>query len=149
MTQAQIELQNALTTTFLANLAFLSEYDKELYYRIDELSRMIENKTYKELTDLILGIIRTILKNDFSITTKGARAKNELILELLENDQFLAFLKSIHIFEWTSRRNLEELNFADHLRLFISNSIATKVPLPSISKERSIYRKLGTSMTRN
>ena len=48
MTQAQIELQNALTTTFLANLAFLSEYDKELYYRIDELSRMIENGTYQE-----------------------------------------------------------------------------------------------------
>ena len=48
MTEAQIQLQNALTTTFLANLAFLSEYDKELYYRIDELSRMIENGTYKE-----------------------------------------------------------------------------------------------------
>ena len=48
MTQAQIELQNALTTTFLANLAFLSEYDKELYYRVDELSRMIENGEYQE-----------------------------------------------------------------------------------------------------
>ena len=48
MTEAQIQLQNALTTTFLANLAFLSEYDKELYHRVDELSRMIENGTYKE-----------------------------------------------------------------------------------------------------
>ena len=48
MTEAQIQLQNALTTTFLANLAFLSEYDNELYHRIDELSRMIENETYKE-----------------------------------------------------------------------------------------------------
>jgi hypothetical protein len=48
MTHAQIELQNALTTTFLANLAFLSEYDKELYYRVDELSRMIENGAYQE-----------------------------------------------------------------------------------------------------
>jgi hypothetical protein len=48
MTQAQIELQNALTTTFLSNLAFLSEYDNELYHRVDELSRMIENGTYKE-----------------------------------------------------------------------------------------------------
>ncbi|WP_198305842.1 6-hydroxymethylpterin diphosphokinase MptE-like protein [Arcobacter vandammei] len=46
--QAQIQLQNALTTTFLANLAFLSEYDNELYHRVDELSRMIENGTYKE-----------------------------------------------------------------------------------------------------
>ena len=48
MTEAQIQLQNALTTTFLANLAFLSEYDNELYHRVDELSRMIENGTYKE-----------------------------------------------------------------------------------------------------
>lgn len=48
MTQEQVELQNALTTTFLANLVFLSEYDNELYHRIDELSRMIENGTYQE-----------------------------------------------------------------------------------------------------
>ena len=48
MTEAQIQLQNALTTTFLANLAFLSEYDNELYQRVDELSRIIENGTYKE-----------------------------------------------------------------------------------------------------
>lgn len=48
MTEVQIQLQNALTTTFLANLVFLSEYDNELYHRVDELSRMIENKTYEE-----------------------------------------------------------------------------------------------------
>lgn len=48
MTEAQIQLQKALTTTFLSNLAFLSEYDNKLYHRIDELSRMIENGTYKE-----------------------------------------------------------------------------------------------------
>ena len=48
MTEAQIQLQNALTTTFLANLVFLSEYDKDLYHRVDELSKMIENGTYEE-----------------------------------------------------------------------------------------------------
>ena len=48
MTQAQLQLQNALTTTFLTNLAFLSEYDKELYEKVDALSRMIENGTYQE-----------------------------------------------------------------------------------------------------
>ena len=45
MTEAQIQLQNALTTTFLANLVFLSEYDKDLYHRVDVLSKMIENGT--------------------------------------------------------------------------------------------------------
>lgn len=48
MTDAQLQLQNALTTTFLANLAFLSEYDNELYQKVDELSRMIENNSYEE-----------------------------------------------------------------------------------------------------
>lgn len=48
MTDAQIQLQNALTTTFLANLAFLSEYDNELFQRVDELSKMIGSGTYKE-----------------------------------------------------------------------------------------------------
>ena len=52
MTQAQIELQNALTTTFLANLVFLNEYDNELYQRIDNLSKIIENGTYKERYNL-------------------------------------------------------------------------------------------------
>ena len=48
MTELQLQLQNALTTTFLANLAFLSEYDNNLYHRIDELSRMIENGNYQQ-----------------------------------------------------------------------------------------------------
>ncbi|MDD2886722.1 MAG: DUF115 domain-containing protein [Aliarcobacter sp.] len=48
MNDAQIQLQNALTTTFLGNLAFLSEYDNDLFHRIDELSRMIEDGSYKE-----------------------------------------------------------------------------------------------------
>ena len=48
MTEAQEQLQDALTTTFLANLAFLSEYDNNLYHRVDELSKMVENGSYKE-----------------------------------------------------------------------------------------------------
>ena len=48
MNESHLQLQNALTTTFLANLAFLSEYDNRLYHRIDELSRMIEIGAYKE-----------------------------------------------------------------------------------------------------
>ncbi|MFY4783743.1 hypothetical protein ACOTWN_11170, partial [Aliarcobacter butzleri] len=52
MAQAQIELQKALTTTFLANLVFLREYDNELYQRIDNLSKIIENATYKQRYNL-------------------------------------------------------------------------------------------------
>lgn len=45
---AQEQLQNALVTTFLANLSFLHEYDNVLYQRVDSLSQMINNGLYKE-----------------------------------------------------------------------------------------------------
>lgn len=48
MTETEIQLQTALTNTFLTNLAFLSDYDKELYLRIDGLSQAINNGEYKE-----------------------------------------------------------------------------------------------------
>lgn len=52
MTQAQIQLQNALTTTFLSNLAFLREYDNELFLRVENLSKLIEEGVYKERYEL-------------------------------------------------------------------------------------------------
>ncbi|MDX4038851.1 motility associated factor glycosyltransferase family protein [Aliarcobacter skirrowii] len=52
MTQAQIQLQNALTTTFLANMVFLNEYDNELYQRVDNLSKMLEDGSYKARYEL-------------------------------------------------------------------------------------------------
>ena len=48
LNKEQEALQNALTVTFLANLAFLSEYDNDLFHRVEELSRMIEKGVYKE-----------------------------------------------------------------------------------------------------
>ena len=35
MTKTQIQLQNALHNYFLANLAFLSEFDNKLYHRVE------------------------------------------------------------------------------------------------------------------
>lgn len=46
--QAQEELQNALLTTFLANLTFLREYDNKLFQRVDGLSQLISDGTFKE-----------------------------------------------------------------------------------------------------
>lgn len=48
MENAQEQLQNALITTFLANLSFLSEYDNSLYQRVDALSQAINMGTFKE-----------------------------------------------------------------------------------------------------
>lgn len=97
MTQAQIELQNALTTTFLANLAFLSEYDKELYYRIDELSRMIENGTYKEkyALDFIMESgdfdIYDIVNDKYLYNKKPKKINDEMIKKVEFNEKNAIF----------------------------------------------------------
>ena len=85
MEKAQLELQNALTTTFLANLAFLSEYDNELYHRVDELSRMIENGTYKERYALEFNMqdgdfdIYDIVNDKYLYNKSPKRFNNDLI----------------------------------------------------------------------
>ena len=85
MTDAQIQLQNALTTTFLANLAFLSEYDNELYHRVDELSRMIENGIYKEKYALEFIMesgefdIYDIVNNKYLYDKKPKKVNDELV----------------------------------------------------------------------
>jgi hypothetical protein len=52
MELAQEQLQNALVTTFLANLAFLNEYDKPLFQRVESLSQVINSGIYKENYEL-------------------------------------------------------------------------------------------------
>ena len=85
MTEAQIQLQNALTTTFLANLVFLSEYDKELYHRVDELSRLIENGDYKEKYALEFLMengefdIYDIINDKYLYNKKPKKINNELV----------------------------------------------------------------------
>lgn len=85
MTEAQIQLQNALTTTFLANLVFLSEYDNELYQRVDELSRMIEQGTYQEKYALEFLMesgefdIYDIVNDKYLYDKKPKKINNELV----------------------------------------------------------------------
>ncbi|RBQ30146.1 motility associated factor glycosyltransferase family protein [Aliarcobacter vitoriensis] len=88
MEEAQIELQNALTTTFLANLVFLSEYDNELYHRVDELSRMIENGNYKERYALEFNMqdgdfdIYDIINDKYLYNNSPKRYNNELVRKI-------------------------------------------------------------------
>ena len=85
MTQTQLELQNALTTTFLANLAFLSEYDNELYHKVDELSCMIANSSYKEKYELEFITedgdfdIYDVINDKYLYNRKPKRINNDLI----------------------------------------------------------------------
>jgi hypothetical protein len=52
MTEAEAQLQNALINAFHANLLFLSEFDNELYLRIDGLSQAINSGLYEERYEL-------------------------------------------------------------------------------------------------
>lgn len=73
-----------------------------------------------ELTDLLLGLVRTIIENKTNDTSKSVAVKNEVIIELINNNNFYSFLKSIKYYEWTNTRELYEVNFHDYLQLFMS-----------------------------
>ncbi|WP_187115113.1 DUF3800 domain-containing protein [Clostridium tyrobutyricum] len=71
-----------------------------------------------ELTDLILGIIRTIILNNKE--SKSKIIKNNFVVELLEIEDFYTFLSNIKYFEWTGAYDLKEINFSQYIELFLS-----------------------------
>ncbi|MBB3108753.1 hypothetical protein FHS18_000781 [Paenibacillus phyllosphaerae] len=75
-----------------------------------------------ELTDLLLGLMRTVILNKPSSFSNTVRFKNELVIDLIKNDKFYSFLENIRFFEWTHSRELTEVNFSDYLQLFIANN---------------------------
>ncbi len=93
MTEAQIQLQNALTTTFLANLVFLSEYDNELYHRVEQLSMMIENGTYKEKYALEFVLesgdfdIYDIINNKYLYNKNPKKMNDEMVKKIEFNEK--------------------------------------------------------------
>ena len=124
MTEAQIQLQNALTTTFLANLAFLSEYDNELYHGGDELSRMRERGEYKEKYALEFNMndgdfdIYDILNDKYLYNKNPKKFNSELlrkseqyegnyILDLAEH--FSPIHKGVPIIDKTNRFEFENM----------------------------------------
>ena len=87
MTEAQIQLQNALTTTFLANLAFLSEYDNELLINsqypnnIKLFLKEIKNKKTVKIIEFLFDDKNSVLKD-----TKGLSYRQEIILPLYADE---------------------------------------------------------------
>lgn len=77
-----------------------------------------------EITDLILGFIRTIINNDkyTKELSKTKRAKNKLVVELLKNKSFYNFMSNIDYFEWTSSSELKQVDFSGYIKSFLSNS---------------------------
>ncbi|WP_027409330.1 DUF3800 domain-containing protein [Anoxybacteroides tepidamans] len=114
-----------------------------------------------ELTDLLLGVIRQIIKNEIvpeGLTNqellernlKGRKEKIDLTIELLKNKDFLEFLSSIKYYEWESNNELKERNFQDYLTLFLaSHHRKFEEPHHNFShlikrKRRRVRQKLST-----
>ncbi|PRM92025.1 hypothetical protein CJ672_06470 [Arcobacter cryaerophilus gv. occultus] len=128
MTEAQIQLQNALTTTFLANLAFLSEYDNELYHRIDELSRMIEQGTYKEKYALEFNMqdgdfdIYDIINDKYLYNKKPKKFNSDLVRKVEFDNKFsILNLPTYFIFKQKIEGVYEEDKFNLSTRLELAN----------------------------
>ncbi|WP_077210395.1 DUF3800 domain-containing protein [Bacillus dakarensis] len=76
-----------------------------------------------EITDILLGIVRTIIRND-EPTTRSVREKNKFIISLLEAEpNFYQFLKSIKYFEWGNAHELLEVGFEGYLNIFMNSNI--------------------------
>ncbi|KAB2953685.1 DUF3800 domain-containing protein [Heliorestis acidaminivorans] len=84
-----------------------------------------------ELTDLILGVIRTIIQNKNSLMSKSVEAKNLLAVELLSNDSFYNFLSNIQYYEWTATKELREIDFGHFIMLFLSQHQVNFESLPA------------------
>ncbi len=70
-----------------------------------------------EMTDVLLGITRMLIQNP-DASSNGKAAKIQFIMELLNNDRFLDFLKNITYFEWRGTQQLQRINFIDYINLF-------------------------------
>lgn len=74
-----------------------------------------------ELTDLLLGFIRTIILNEPDGKSKSVCAKNNLIIELLQEPEFYSFMERFRLFEWTRTRELNETNLSDYLQVYLAS----------------------------
>lgn len=76
-----------------------------------------------ELTDLLLGICRTIIQNNPKGLSNKSNEKNKLVIELLNNTTFYKFLSNMKYYEWVSARELTEISFSDYINTFLSTNL--------------------------
>lgn len=74
-----------------------------------------------ELTDLLIGIVRTILENNDK-TSNRKKEQIKLIIYLLRNKFLQPFLKKTRLFELGKSGELKELNIFPSVNMFISKN---------------------------
>ncbi|WP_078557210.1 DUF3800 domain-containing protein [Bacillus alkalicellulosilyticus] len=122
-----------LETRLKENLNTQSLYRAEQFWVKD--SKMVTKGQMIgiELVDLILGVIRLIIRrypvppgltdDQYSERQiKGKAKKHQLVIELLKIDPFQQFLRTIKYYEWDSNKELTEISFGDYMDLFMANN---------------------------
>lgn len=119
-----------LNNRLLEQLNIQSMYRGEQFSVIDSCYKNKREEIGVEIVDLLLGFIRQIVRNDvipYGLSEeelkqhklKGKKAKNDLAIELLKNEDFYNFMQNITYYEWESNNELKERNFNDYLKLFM------------------------------
>lgn len=129
--KANIYIEDATEYTKLPN-QFKSQLNIQATYRgenfsIEECCLLPKNSEIGiELTDLILGIIKTILQNDIidDKITKSKKEKILLVSELLKKEGLYNFLCNMKYFEWDNSQSLKEINFKEYLDSFVSRNFS-------------------------
>ena len=74
-----------------------------------------------ELTDLLLGIFRTVLENP-ERKGRGRTEKIKLILELYKRGILQPFLVKLKLFEWDGSKELRDSNIDVYLNMFLAKN---------------------------
>ena len=109
-----------LNEKLLEQLNVQSLYRGERFLIRSSIFRPKGREVGLELTDILLGIIRTIMKNDVVAESRSKRAKNRLIVALLRDLAFYRLLTNIKYFEWSDSQDLREFDFSGYLQAFLS-----------------------------
>jgi hypothetical protein len=105
-------------------------YRGEQFSVIDSCYKNKREEIGVEIVDLLLGFIRQIIRNEIvpyglseedlkTQKLKGKKAKNDIAIELLKNDDIFTFFSNIKYYEWESNNELKERSFSEYLKLFM------------------------------
>lgn len=76
-----------------------------------------------EITDLLLGIIRFIIKNEPRSKSNRQEKKVKFVVDLLKQESVYCLLSQrIMFFEWTKGSELKEVEFNSYIKSFISKN---------------------------
>lgn len=120
-----VEEATMYVKTIKLHESLVNEMNKQSLYRgthfkINKFKYKKKNEEIGvELTDLILGIIRTIIVNNNE--SNRLKKKNKLIIELLKDKNFYKFLSNIKYFEWNYSNSLTKVNFCNYINVFLSS----------------------------